>query len=322
MDQSASYMIALVNTTNRWSYNSTIGGDLVLPSLTYALGSSTATFNSTNIVTEGNGIFFRSANISNDYLVRSYAAPSADQIFGFIRSIGGDAELEYNNIFTAGATNASTDLINQCTSQHRCSSTSLITSGRTGSALVDRTVVARRAFGGLPGGGQSLDLRQDNIRVVQMIGGGTAASFDPQVGLLTESRTTPQGWGGSKRALRDLEDFGIDDWDGEGARAISADIIHEAARLLGVLPDNVLEPEVAPASDGSICMEWDSSGGSLWLDIGPDRTVQTLVTFGALKEERRFRLDAPDIEIYLREASARLYPNKPDLAIWSIMLAA
>jgi|SRR5271169_1053257 len=100
------------------------------------------------------------------------------------------------------------------------------------------------------------------------------------------------------------------------------DTIREAARLLSLLPDGVSEPEVAPANDGSICMEWDSAAGSLWLDIGPDRTAQTLIKFGALKEERRFRVDAPELATYLRVAAARLYPNKQDLAIRSVMVAA
>jgi hypothetical protein len=170
--------------------------------------------------------------------------------------------------------------------------------------------------------GKNTLARQGRIRIVQVSGSGTTVSVEPQVSRFVESQTTPQASSGLERALKDLEDFSFDDWDGEGARAISPDLIREAARLLSLLPDDVSEPEVAPASDGSICLEWDSAAGSLWLDIGPNRTAQTLIKTGALKEERRFRVDAPDLAIYLRMATARLYPSKQDWAIRSVMVAA
>jgi hypothetical protein len=179
------------------------------------------------------------------------------------------------------------------------------------------------SLGGLPGGRNEEALsQQGGVRMVQVVGGGTAAFGDPGESPFAENRTTPERSGGLARALRDLEDFSYDDWDAEGARAITPEVIREAARLLSLLPDGISEPEVAPASDGSVCMEWDSSAGSLWLDIGPDRTAQTLIKIGSLKEERRFSADAPDLATYLRVASERLYPIKQNSAIRSVMVAA
>jgi hypothetical protein len=160
------------------------------------------------------------------------------------------------------------------------------------------------------------------VRLVRVLGSDTTSSTDPGNTRFGENATTPEGPRGLAGALRDLQDFSHDDWDADGARAITPGVISEVAHLLSLLPDGIPEPEVAPASDGSVCMEWDSAAGSLWLDIGSDRSAQTLVKVGSLREQRRFRADAPDLATHLRVACARLYPSKRDFAIRRVMVAA
>jgi hypothetical protein len=163
--------------------------------------------------------------------------------------------------------------------------------------------------------------QQIRIQMVQVVGSDTVA-FVARDSQFRENGTTPLQSGGLVRALRDLEEFTHDDWDAEGARGITPQVIDQAARVLSVLPDGIPEPDVAPARDGSVCMEWDSPVGLLWFDIGPGRAAQTLVKIGSLKEERRFHTDAPDLAKYLRVACTKLYPSEQNLAIRSVMVAA
>jgi hypothetical protein len=311
MAQSASYIYTSVGTTNwyppvgttNWqSDNTAFAGNFVLPPSGISFCSSGTSFGFT-ISVGSSGTSFGSTNISVGSSGTSFGGPSTGQIFGLISPRYKGIEVERSDILTAGETRMLPELLNPVICY----------------AFVS-AVAIRRATQGEQGNDASR--RRGRIRIVQVTGGGTAASADLQESPFAENRTTPQGSGGLERALRDLEDFSLDDWDAEGARAISPDVIREAARLLSLLPDGVSEPEVAPANDGSICMEWDSAAGSLWLDIGPDRTAQTLIKIGALKEERRFCVDAPDLAIYLRMASERIYPSKQDLAIRSVMVAA
>jgi hypothetical protein len=157
------------------------------------------------------------------------------------------------------------------------------------------------------------------IELVQ-IGEPETTAFDSFGGQFAESTTTPERASGLARALRDLEDFSDGDRDAEGGRGITREVIGEAARLLDLLPYSVPEPDVAAASDGSVCMEWENSAGSLWLDIEADRTARTLVMFGDKKQEMLFRVDDPKLPTYLRLAAARLYPDSRRLAIRSVMV--
>jgi hypothetical protein len=115
-------------------------------------------------------------------------------------------------------------------------------------------------------------------------------------------------------ALADLSEFAEDNWDGEGAAAVSGEAVDEARRILCAVPPRILEPEVAPAADGSVCMEWDAPRGSIWLDIAPDRSAQTLVKIGSFKVGRHFQPDAPDLPGYLCSLVGLLYPEQPDWA--------
>jgi hypothetical protein len=62
-------------------------------------------------------------------------------------------------------------------------------------------------------------------------------------------------------------------WDGDGAEAITPETLAYARRILSLLPNTFGAPDIAPAADGSIALEWvpDSHAklDKLFLDIGP-----------------------------------------------------
>jgi hypothetical protein len=339
MAQSASYIYGSVSTTNWQSDNTESTTNCIFGNPGVSYFSSGMSLGCTNISIGPSGTWLGSANIfagpsgtalgSTNIFAGSSGAwlgrPSTNQTSGFISPSYGGAKVERGDILTTGETRILPEPLNRVISypQDAFVSAVAIAGASIGSAVSEK-IPAWRGLKRTTQSEQGKDAlpRQGRIRIVPVSGSGTVVSVEPQVSPFVENETTPQASGGLERALRDLEDFSFDDWDGEGARAISPDLIREAARLLSLLPDDVSEPEVAPASDGSICLEWDSAAGSLWLDIGPDRTAQTLIKTGALKEERRFRVDAPDLAIYLRMASARLYPSRQDWAIRSVMVAA
>jgi hypothetical protein len=95
-------------------------------------------------------------------------------------------------------------------------------------------------------------------------------------------------------ALESLEEYSVDDWDGEGARAISPEVIKIAASLLRRLPEGAALPDVAPAADGTVCMEWVAPSGELWVDVGSDRIAWVLTKIDGQREEKRLPVDGKD----------------------------
>jgi hypothetical protein len=77
-------------------------------------------------------------------------------------------------------------------------------------------------------------------------------------------------------ALKSLEEYSADDWDMQGACAISPEVIKITASLLQRLPKEAAPPDLAPAADGTVCMEWVTPSGLFWVDLGPDRTAWIL----------------------------------------------
>ena len=71
--------------------------------------------------------------------------------------------------------------------------------------------------------------------------------------------------------LDGYEQYATEGWDGEGAAAITADTLVAARDFLGRLPSGIPTPFVAPASDGTIGLEWRDVGSikKLFVDIGP-----------------------------------------------------
>jgi hypothetical protein len=255
----------------------------------------------------------------------AFGGPIRDQIFGPFSASSSSTERQHSGVLAVDATRFSPPRLAPVRwySQGARSSSVVIILASVGSPAEGnpsfrRDLLTARQDDQTPEGSN----QQGRIKRVQVIGAETGAFAGFGDSQLGEIGTARERSGGLVRALRDLEDFSHDDWDADGARGITPEVLGEAARVLNFFPNGIPEPEVAPASDGSVCMEWDSSAGSLWLDIEPDRTARTLLKIGSLKEERQFRADAPDLATYLRAAAARLYSSKPNMAIRSVMVPA
>jgi hypothetical protein len=100
-----------------------------------------------------------------------------------------------------------------------------------------------------------------------------------------------------------VEDYAFDDWDGDGAKAVSSNDVETAQVLLTAL--NAPEPEIVAGSDGSICMEWvrQSPTGEkkIYVDVGPDGKVLTFARFGNSSPiEKHFNEYGPDVDNHLR----------------------
>lgn len=92
----------------------------------------------------------------------------------------------------------------------------------------------------------------------------------------------------SEDLLAGYEDYREADWDGYGALPIAAETIQSARRVLTWLPPWLPAPEIAPAADGSIGMEWEFAKGPVlkaYLDVGPGNVLSGF---------RRFRDQRPD----------------------------
>jgi hypothetical protein len=71
------------------------------------------------------------------------------------------------------------------------------------------------------------------------------------------------------------ESFEIPNWDGYDAHPVTKETVQAARRLLGLIPRDFPDPDIAPGSDGGIGFEWvleNSSIRKLFIDIGPGAT--------------------------------------------------
>lgn len=73
------------------------------------------------------------------------------------------------------------------------------------------------------------------------------------------------------------EAYADEDWDGLGARSITADVLIAARKLSSRLPAQFSAPHIAPGADGSIGFEWHFASGwvrKVFIDILPDLSVR------------------------------------------------
>lgn len=74
--------------------------------------------------------------------------------------------------------------------------------------------------------------------------------------------------------LAGYEQYQTANWDQFDAEPITADTLKYARRLMNIMPTSFGDPDIAPAADGSIALEWvpvnaTHSLNKLFLDIGP-----------------------------------------------------
>jgi hypothetical protein len=66
----------------------------------------------------------------------------------------------------------------------------------------------------------------------------------------------------------------VPDWDGNGAVALTDDVIHLADNLAVRFGSSHHLVEVSPGRDGSLSLVWDDNlGNYIYLDVGPNKTV-------------------------------------------------
>jgi len=68
---------------------------------------------------------------------------------------------------------------------------------------------------------------------------------------------------------------GQENWDGEGAKAISPSVLEEALMLLLILPSTIPVPEFVPERSGRIAFEWYQSPDRVYLlSTGGNRELE------------------------------------------------
>ncbi|MDB5610811.1 MAG: hypothetical protein JWP25_7711 [Bradyrhizobium sp.] len=133
------------------------------------------------------------------------------------------------------------------------------------------------------------------------LGTGTSALANE---LVRTQHISPFDRAGKKNDFfESIEDYSYDDWDGDGAKAVSPNDVKNARVLLNGL--NTSQPEIAAGSDGSICMEWirQSPTGEkkIYVDVGPDGKILTFARFGASSPiEKHFDQYDPEVDNHLR----------------------
>lgn len=60
-------------------------------------------------------------------------------------------------------------------------------------------------------------------------------------------------------------EYSQDDWDGYGAKAITADAYEEAKKIVGLLPSWIRKPEIVPEPTGEIAFEWWKGVGQVFV---------------------------------------------------------
>jgi hypothetical protein len=95
---------------------------------------------------------------------------------------------------------------------------------------------------------------------------GSASAGESEVGAMLESV---------------VAEASVPNWDGYGARPVSA-LVHEQARaFVAAIPRDVPEPDVVPEPDGEIAFEWDFGPWRvLSISVGPDGLLSYAVTLG------------------------------------------
>ncbi|MDI4231477.1 hypothetical protein OZ411_01440 [Bradyrhizobium sp. Arg237L] len=132
-------------------------------------------------------------------------------------------------------------------------------------------------------------------------GAGTSASGSE---FVRTHQITPFERASRKNSFFDTAaDYAFDDWDGDGATAISGADVQTARALLDTL--NAPEPEIVAGSDGSICMEWvrQSATGEkkIYVDVGPHGRILTFARFGSSAPiEKHFDEYTAEVDHHLR----------------------
>ena len=61
------------------------------------------------------------------------------------------------------------------------------------------------------------------------------------------------------------------DWDGYGALPLTPESCAHVQKFIAVAPQGMQAPEIAPTSNGTIALEWQSEQGEAFLEVGRTR---------------------------------------------------
>lgn len=109
--------------------------------------------------------------------------------------------------------------------------------------------------------------------------------------------------------LAGLETYDYDNWDCEGAKAITQNVIGWTKAILELLPQSVPTPDIAPAASGSVCMEWERGGDFVWADVEPTGYLLMLTKFSGKRSEAAIKIGDEKLRHHLATAFVHLYPT-------------
>jgi hypothetical protein len=115
------------------------------------------------------------------------------------------------------------------------------------------------------------------------------------------------GSGNDGLYLKGFEQFMAPEWDGGEAKAVSKNDLKFARTLLEqIAPYLPAAPDAAPGIDGSICMEWITSGPSgqkkVFVDVTPEDEVLTFAQLGEARPvEKHFKKSDQILIVYLQK---------------------
>jgi len=114
--------------------------------------------------------------------------------------------------------------------------------------------------------------------------------------------------------LSEFQNYATPDWDSEGAVAVNSNDIERARTFLRSLPVNVPAPDAAPGADGTVCMDWETAGGVVRVDLrnGVFRYFYRLAS--GEKDEQSGALESSTMYETLSKAFGHLYPK----IVWRI----
>jgi hypothetical protein len=100
---------------------------------------------------------------------------------------------------------------------------------------------------------------------------GLGLGLEPSGSVEITRESAPPRWRGAAREK--IEEFARmpENWDGYGARRISAETTQNALSTLEMFPHNVPMPDIIPNPNGTLSFEWESPVGIGHLEIGRTR---------------------------------------------------
>jgi hypothetical protein len=83
--------------------------------------------------------------------------------------------------------------------------------------------------------------------------------------------------------------YSTNNWDGEGAAAISVNAASSTTAVIDALPNNIFLPEVAPDINGSISLDWNIEKNKIMsLVISEDKII-----YAAIVGQKKFHGEVP-----------------------------